>query len=218
MIGAVARGFTPKYVFGQYPGSIQAAHALRGVILLAITVFAGRLALPDADRTMWHVSVTVVIVAIVLPLACTVLVIAAGQDRRGWTMRCALRPLGALIRVSVLLGLLWWLAAHLESGSGGGLILRYLGALALAVCCLIALTLVYFHHFNAVDGHPLLPALIGPWPVVVLAYMDADGTFLAWLPALLTTGVSLWEITWLSRVGITFTSGAPDLASAPESV
>jgi hypothetical protein len=159
------------------------------------------------------------------------------RPHRAATRRAMLRPLAALGAFALLataffarlsIAPMWGPTMdQLGWGRGGppaGFALALTG-FWLVVNFVVGIVLVGRHWFNAVDGHPLLAPLIGAWmtwltAVTGLLIDGADGLsgrtlLLINLGGPVTvTLLSIAEILWLRRQGITFRSG-PGGAAAP---
>ncbi|MBM9621414.1 hypothetical protein [Streptomyces zhihengii] len=198
--------FVPKGAFGPPDAAVRTAGALRGVLLLLIVLFPFELALPDFTTAWRHGLTSFYALAVALPLACLLLVAAAPPGERGWTARCAGRPLGSLgVAAAVVL------AAVLATEDPASPFVGVITGLFFIVVLGLVLLVGYYHHFRAADGHPLLPALVAPWPVWAVALEDPSGpgALAVYGPAVITTCVSVWEITHLHRRGLPLTAGAP---------
>lgn len=207
LVQMVAEDFTPRYVFGRQPAVIRFGHRVRGAFLLYVTLLNWQLEWPDLGRSVTNALVTAGVLAVVVPLSITILIVASPPERRSWTAQRAKAPVKPMALAALMAGA-FYLGVYLTDHRSSLFILL---VLALLPTIGLILIFVYFHHFNAADGHPLLPAMIAPWPILIMAATSADGSPLGWLTVGLTTAVSVWDFIWYARIGITITSGAPDL-------
>lgn len=198
--------FVPKRDLWPQDPTVRAAGRLRGLLLLLIVVFPFEFALPDFTTAWRHGLTSFYALAVAIPLACLVLVAAAPPGERAWTARRAGRPLSSLAVAAAVV-----VAAVLATDDPSNPFVGVLVGLFFIVVLGAVLLVGYYHHFRAADGHPLLPALVAPWPLWAIAIVDpAGGHALAVLgPAVITTCVSVWEIVYLHRRGLPLTAGAP---------
>ncbi|GAA2069195.1 hypothetical protein GCM10009801_18470 [Streptomyces albiaxialis] len=190
-------------------------------------------------------AVSVLIVCLAVPLCCLLLVLVTRSGSRADAARAAMVPIrttgGFALLMSVYL-------VHLLIALGGGPFAPWLAGLgestsrvlmAVALLLVLALALPLFglmfwligywacalwygpqHLLRAVDGHPLLPALLAPclpWGALLLERVRGGGSaelppmaeaFTSYGGPITVTVLSLWEIVRVRRAyGATFRGG-----------
>lgn len=225
--------FTPRYQLGHPDPVIERAHRWRTGLAIAISALATipYIAGPaDAEKAYEGVVddwfVTAVVAIPLFLVACGVLVAIAGPRWRAATVRQLLRPLTALGSLVLIFGL-WVLAIILVLDDSRGQAYENWGPVAKAAfflpmlwfipLFLTATWLILRHLFNAVDGHPLLPALfitmVAWWAVLQKAIFSSDlrpfllDVGLGIGGALTLTALSAWEVSRLARRGVSLHSG-----------
>lgn len=225
--------FTPRYQLGHPDPVIERAHRWRTVLAIGIGALA---TIPymagPADAEKAYESVvgdwfTTAVAAIPLFLiACGILVAVAGPRWRQATIRQLLRPLTALGSLVLVFGI-WVLIIFLslddsrdqayESWSPVAQAAFFLAGLWFIPLLLTSTWLILRHLFNAVDGHPLLPALfitlVAWWAVLQKLILTSDlrplllDVGLGIGGALTLTALSAWEVARLARRGVRLHSG-----------
>ncbi|MEU0937768.1 hypothetical protein [Embleya sp. NPDC005971] len=238
------RYFVPDYRLIGRDVTLERVRAIRswlglGVLVwIAVTYGGGE----DAAQGWMASFVASVFVAIIAcPIAVAIIVGLTRSDVRAQTRKSLMLPLRSLglfvvVSVATLGGLtaLAYGSQQINAGADvGSFFLTVLG-LAVSVWVLrfwfLAVRAIPQHLFRAVDGHPLLPAVIAPWLSWCGALVDlGDGGGKGALPTgvrligtlggpVTITVMSLWEIRRVrSRYGVTF-RGGPHPTRRPEPV
>jgi hypothetical protein len=235
--------FSPRYKLGKPDPTVEMAHRVRTWIaiigaLVTTIPFIG-LDLDRFEHSMTSdLDVTCFAVVPIFLVSMALLVILTPARWRGDTIRQLLRPvLSTLVPYVIVLAITIYLVnTYLLNGqlekinrSANGLqnILVALLVLWLGLFIFTATYLAIRHMFNAIDGNLLLPPVVttvfGWWVVIQRLIWQSDlrplwiDVLAAVLTAIVLTALSAWEISRLSRRGITLTSGPyPPPAPQPQ--
>lgn len=240
------RYFVPDYRLIGRDVPLERVRAIRSWLGLAVLVWiAVTYGRTDDAAEGWMVSFTVsVFVAIIaVPIAVGIMIALTRDDLRAETRRSLMVPLRSLgLFVLVSTATLGGLSAMAYGSKGMGDTMTPVSFIVTLLGVVVSLWVLRFwflavraipqHLFRAVDGHPLLPAVIAPWLSWCGALIDLGDDGKAALPTsvrligtlggpITITVMSLWEIRRVrSRHGVTFRGGphptrTPDPVPAP---
>ncbi len=178
------------------------------------------------SEAILHVTISVVVAVLAVPLTALVLVLLTDPAKRRETrrsMRYPMRSMGAFIGAGAALTALT-VAGVVEMRPGGAMmILVVLGWIALIWCGFFAITAFFMvprHLFAAADGHLLMPCLLAPTLSWAIAVVDLASPGNERVPAVVAavvtlgapvsiTAMSVWEAKRVKELyGVTFRGGS----------
>ncbi|MGW1997935.1 hypothetical protein [Embleya sp. NPDC001921] len=228
------RYFVPDYRLIGRDVTLERVRVIRswlglGVLVWIAATYGGGEDAAQGLMTSFIASVFVAIIA--CPIAVAIIVALTRSDVRTETRKSLMLPLRSLglfvlVSVATLGGLTALAYGSKEVNAGASVASFFLTALGLAVSLwvlrfwILAVRAIPQHLFRAVDGHPLLPAVIAPWLSWCGALIDlgddgGKGALPVGVRLIGTLGgpvtitiMSLWEIRRVrSRYGVTFRGG-----------
>ncbi|WP_436791076.1 hypothetical protein [Yinghuangia sp. YIM S10712] len=178
------------------------------------------------SEAIMHVTISVVVAVVAVPLTALILVLLTEPAKRRETrrsMRYPMKSMGAFIGAGAVLTTLA-LVGVVEMRPGGALmVLVVLGWIALIWCGFFAITAFFMvprHLFAAADGHLLMPCLLAPTLSWAVAAVDLAAPGHNRVPAVVAaivtlgapvtiTAMSVWEAKRVRLLyGVTFRSGS----------
>ncbi|MGC0421643.1 hypothetical protein [Embleya sp. AB8] len=236
------RYFVPDYRLIGRDTKLERVRAIRSWLGLAVLVWIAVTYGGADEATKGWINgffVSVVVALVACPIAVGVLIALTRPNLRAETRKSLmlpLRSLGLFVVVSVAtlggLGSLAYGSQGINGSGGAAAFFLTLFGLIVSVWVMrfwyLAVRAIPQHLFRAVDGHPLLPAVIAPWLAWCGALIDlGDDGGKGSVPTAIRlagtlggpitiTAMSLWEIRRVrSRYGVTF-RGGPHPTRAPQ--